>query len=423
MKNIKPLICSYGDKEGGASRAAQGHHKALLSEGIPSEMLVAVKKSDLPFIHGPTGKYEKGMVHIRREFSQWLALFQRTSNKNLHSLQLFPSIFKSKLNESDCDVVNLHWICSEFLSIEDIGKIKKPLVWTLHDMWPILGAEHYVSDNGFSRAVLGYKPENRLPGHGGLDLDRWCWVRKKKAWKTPFQIVVSSQWMKDKVNASELMRGWPVTIIPNPIDLKRFSPIDKKTAREILGIPIDRRVVAFGATGGLNDVRKGGDLLVSALNIINKTVTNLDVLIFGQSRTGFHPIEKNNIIHWMGPVNDDIVLALIYSAADVVAIPSRQDNLPLTAAEAQSCACPVVAFNVTGLIDLIEHKVTGYLASPFSLEDLAFGIKWILESDRRLKSLSIAARARAELLWSAEKTNSKYLEVYGKAINQHHESR
>lgn len=423
MKLMRPVVCSYSDKDGGAARAAYGHHRALLLQGIPSEMIVAIKKSDMSSIHGPQGKFQKGMVHFRRELSQWISGFQKTPNKNLHSLQLFPSIIKNRLNQSNYDVVNLHWICSEFLSIEDIGKIKKPIVWTLHDMWPILGAEHYVSEEAFLRAALGYKSDNRLEGQSGWDLDRWCWLRKKRSWKSPIQVVVSSEWMKNKLEKSDLMRGWPVTVIPNVIDLDRFRPLSKKAAREILGLPSDKKIIAFGATGGLDDVRKGGDLLISSLRIVNKSISKLDIVIFGQSNPGKHLIEKNNTVHWLGQVNDDIVLSLIYNAADVIAIPSRQDNLPLTAAEAQSCGCPVVAFNATGLPDLVGHKITGYLAAPFSTEDLAYGIEWVLESDERRRNLSNAARVRAEGLWSSEKIVNQYYDVYQKAIDQYEPNR
>ncbi len=423
MKLIRPVVCSYSDKDGGAARAAFGHHKALLLQGIPSEMIVAIKKSDMPTIHGPQKKIQKGMVHFRRELSHWITGFQKTPNKNLHSLQMFPSIYKNRLNKSNYDVVNLHWICSEFLSIEDIGKIKKPIVWTLHDMWPILGAEHYVSDESFTRAALGYKSYNRLEGQSGWDLDRWCWLRKKRSWKSPIQIIVSSEWMKNRVEKSDLMKGWPVTVIPNVIDLDKFRPLNKKIAREILGLPSDKKIIAFGATGGLDDVRKGGDLLISSLSIVNKSIKNLNIVIFGQSNPGNHLIEKNNSVHWLGQVNDDTVLSLIYNAADVIAIPSRQDNLPLTAAEAQSCGCPVVAFNATGLPDLVQHKTTGYLASPFSIDDLAYGIEWVLGSEERHCKLSNAARVRAKSLWSSENIVKQYLEVYQKAINQYGSSR
>ena len=82
----------------------------------------------------------------------------------------------------------------------------------------------------------------------------------------------------------------------------------------------------------------------------------------------------------MGKVDDDKILRTIYSSADVMLIPSRQDNLPNTGLEAHATGVPVIAFNTGGLSDIIDHKKNGYLADPFDVEDFAKGIVWILEN-------------------------------------------
>ena len=419
MSKLRPAICTFSDFDGGAARAAMGHHKALIAKGIKSEMIAGSKKSGLSSVYGPQGKFLKGLTQARRELSDFLTKLQVPSNPNLHSLQIFPSLTLKILNASDYDVVNLHWVCSEFLSIKDIGRLKKPLVWTMHDMWPILGAEHYVDESGFIRAIEGYKKSNRSHDDSGLDLDRWCWLRKKRHWKTPFQIVVSSDWMKKQVSASALMHNWPITVIPNALDMERFRPYDRNFARDILKLPQDKKILAFGATAGINDHRKGGDLLCASMEIINKAIPDLELVIFGQHNPGNQYIQVKNRLHWLGPISDDIVLSLIYSATNVIAVPSRLDNLPLTAAEAQACGCPVVAFNATGLPDLVEHGITGYLAKPFEVDDLARGIIWALEDPERTARLSTSARIRAKALWSYEAVVDKYLHVYEASIDGH----
>lgn len=100
-------------------------------------------------------------------------------------------------------------------------------------------------------------------------------------------------------------------------------------------------------------------------------------------------------VHWLGVVCDDRVLALAYSAADLMVVPSRQDNLPNTAIEPQACGTPVVAFDIGGLPDIVAHRETGWLAKAFDTEDLAAGILWVLEARNRWQGLSQAARARA----------------------------
>ena len=98
------------------------------------------------------------------------------------------------INSSDADVVNLHWVQAEMLSIADISRIAKPLVWTLHDMWAFSGAEHCAWDN---RWRDGYRRNNRPKHERGFDLNRWAWQRKRKYWRRPMQIVCPSQWLAD----------------------------------------------------------------------------------------------------------------------------------------------------------------------------------------------------------------------------------
>ena len=88
-----------------------------------------------------------------------------------------------------------------------------------------------------------------------------------------------------------------------------------------------------------------------------------------------------------------------------------------TGSEAQACATPVVAFNTTGLKDVVDHKETGYLAQPYEVEDLATGITWCLSDKERLKKLGGQARDRAVKLWSPEVVVPQYLDVYKKAIS------
>ena len=134
-------------------------------------------------------------------------------------------------------------------------------------------------------------------------------------------------------------------------------------------------------------------------------------VIFGQSE----PLNQPNLgmsLHWMGHLNDDATLALLYSAADVMVVPSRQETLAQTATEAQACGCSMVAFSSTGLLDVVEHRVTGYLAKPYDSDDLANGIRWVIENKERHASLSNAARERALHLWAPEVVIPQYKAIY-----------
>jgi glycosyltransferase involved in cell wall biosynthesis len=179
----------------------------------------------------------------------------------------------------------------------------------------------------------------------------------------------------------------------------------------VLNLPSDKQIVLFGALGGSRDFRKGYDLLLDALKFLSARHSDILCVVFGQGEPE-HGSPIPFPIKWMGHIGDDTTLALLYSAADVMVTPSRQENLPQSATEAHGCGCPVVAFNCTGLPDVVEHMVTGYLAEPYQAADLAHGIAWVLDGEARRTRLGVAARDRAERLWSAKSVVPAYLDVY-----------
>lgn len=341
---------------------------------------------------------------------------QMSDNLVPHSASaFFSSGLDRVINSTDSQVVNLHWVCGNMLSVKDIGRIRKPIVWTMHDMWPFCGAEHYADDSPGARFESGYLGTNRPAGHSGLDVDRWTWNRKVKAWKRHMHIVAPSRWLATCARRSVLMGDWPISVIPNALDTQIYRPHPKSFARNALNLPEDKQLIAFGAIGGGNNHRKGFDTLLAALRLVSEANTNVAYVIFGQSKPKDIP-DIGMHIYWMGHLNDDISLALLYSAVDVIVVPSRQENLPQSGTEAQACGCPVVAFNCTGLPDVVEHKTTGYLADAYSSTDLAAGIDWVLEDGRRHAELSKAARERAMRLWSPEVVVPQYMKVYQDAI-------
>ena len=411
---MRPLLVCTHDLKGGAARASFRFHKALVSQNVDSFMLVANKDSDDWRVTGIKG-YPRKLIHLFcTVLEEQVVKLQKTNNPVFHSPAKLSSFKARRFNMKDADIVHLNWVGKTGLSIEEISKITKPVVWTFHDMWAFCGAEHYADDNKNSRWRLGYARDNKAP-QSGLDIDRWVWKRKQKAWAKPFHIVTPSHWLADCVRESALMHNWPVSVIPNLLDVCVFKPTNKILAREILGLPTDKRIILFGALGGSADPRKGWDLLQAALSKLGKNHFGLQAVIFGESQPQTAP-DINMPIHWVGHLHDDVTLALLYSAADVMVVPSRQEAFGQTASEAHACGCPVVAFDATGLRDIIEHKKTGYLAKPFNTVDLANGITWIMTEPNRHQQLSVAARKRAIENWSPDIVIPQYFDVYHKAI-------
>ncbi|HIF9066814.1 TPA: glycosyltransferase family 4 protein [Photobacterium damselae] len=406
-------IISNSDTAGGAARAAYRLHLALNKNNIESQMVVKHKSSDDYAVISPSKIKQvcsKGIDLV----SGKLQKIQKTKNPILHSANFFGSDVFKIIQKSDADIINIHWINGETLSIKQISKINKPVVMTLHDMWAFCGGEHYCSDDVNSRFRLGYSANNKIDLLSGIDLNRFIWNEKMKYWKAKnFTIVTPSRWLSQCAKESMLFKDCNIVTIPNALDMDVFKPIDKKIARELLNLPLEGKLVGFGALGGSKDLRKGFDLLEEALKKLSFK-EDYRCVVFGQST----PKKVPNLgvpINYIGHLNDDITLALFYNAIDVMVVPSRQENLPQTATESQACGTPVVAFNTTGFPDAIEHKVTGYLASVFDSNDLASGIKWCIDNDSH--NLHLNCRDRAVSLWSQNVISKKYTQLYYSIIN------
>jgi glycosyltransferase involved in cell wall biosynthesis len=341
---------------------------------------------------------------------------QRTENQVIHSANLLPTRVSRGLGHAGPDIVNLHWIGTDTMSIVDIARCQQPVVMTLHDMWAFCGAEHYAPTSSDARWRAGYTRANRAAGQRGLDLDRWTWRRKRRHWRS-MSVVCPSEWLATCVRESELMADWPTHVVPNPLDLEMFQPADRAFARQTLGLPPERRIILFGAIGGTKDPRKGWGLLHDALQVLSTQMPGLLGVIVGESQPK-ETLRAGIPLRWLGPLCDDASLALLYSAANVVVVPSRQEVLPQSGTEPQACGTPVVAFDAAGLPDVVAHGETGYLAQPYDAVDLARGITWVLEDDARYAQLRLAARARALRLWSAKLIAELYLDIYQATVER-----
>jgi len=405
---VKVIQLNQSDITGGAARAAYRIHHALRQEGVDSRMWVDSATSGDWTVQGPTTKLRKGLAKLRPTLgSEAFKTVFKTGNPIIHSPAILPSGRLGALNNSEADVLHLHWVQGEMLSIGEIGRLRKPVVWTLHDMWAFCGAEHYTEE---LRWREGYREGNRPGYESGFDLNRWTWQRKRKHWQRPMHMVTPSHWLAQCVRESALMRDWPVSVIPNPIDTERWQPLQQALARKLLRLPKDAPLLLFGAMGGGQDPRKGFDLLQAALKHLRGEIPELQLVIFGQLRPK-DPPEFGFPIHYMGHLHDDLSLCALYSASDLIVVPSRQEAFGQTASEAHACGTPVVAFDTSGLPDIVQHQKTGFLAKSFDAVDLARGIVWVLENGK-VARLGEQARKIVEERFNYTTVAEKYNSIY-----------
>jgi glycosyltransferase involved in cell wall biosynthesis len=414
---------SYADIGGGAARASHRLHQALRGQGVDSRLLVRVKDSDDWTVHGPEGRGGKLLALLRTQGGHALVRALGGPREAIHTLALWPSRWPERLAaglDGAIDLAHLHWVGGESLSLADIARLPCPAVWTLHDMWAFCGAEHYADEAPEARWRRGYPP--RAGGPGLVDIDRWTFRRKRRAWTRPLQLIAPSRWMAAQVRASTLMAHWPVAVLPNAIDTTRFRPLPQAQARQLLELPAEGPLLLFGAlggaVGGAADARKGFDLLADALGRLKAggAPPGLALAVFGQPAPREAPA-LGFPVHFLGRLHDDLTLRLTYAAADAFVIPSRQDNLPNTGVEALACGTPLVAFDQGGLPDLVDHRVDGWLARAFDTHDLAAGLAWVLAPDRA-PALREAARAKAEARFAAPVVARAHAELYAQLLDR-----
>lgn len=410
---MKVIHINRSDNSGGAARAAYRIHHALRDIGVDSSMWVSHALTGDCTVAGPASKSAKMLDSIRSLVGDMLRKTLQTANPIIHSPSFLPSTWIKRVNASAADVVHLHWVQGEMLSIADIGRIEKPIVWTLHDMWAFCGAEHVAWDERWRE---GYRHDNRPAHEAGFDLNRWSWRRKLKHWKRPIQIVSPSAWLANCVSESALMRDWPVSVIPNCLDTDQWKPIDQKLARELLGLPRGVPLILFGSHGANAAHHKGFDLLSAALGHLRDEIPGLELVVVGELAPQ-KPTDLGFPIHYTGHLHDDLSLRAFYSAADAVVVPSRQENLPNMAIEAQACGVPVVGFNIGGIPDIVGHKTTGYLALPFHAADLAKGIEYVLSE---LRDISTRNTIRSKMVekYSKSVVAPRYKDLYFQICSQ-----
>ena len=413
---MKVVMVNKSDIQGGAARAAYRLHTGLRTIGVDSRMVVDDKISDDPSIYGSEGKINKLWSKVRPFIDGLPLKFYDWQKTSFHPARIGRNIVRDELVKQ-ADIINLHWIAGGLLSIKGISRLAqlgKPIVWTLHDMWAFTGGCHYSVDCEKYIDSCGSCPQ--LNSNKDNDITRRIWRRKKRAYKNlDLTIVTPSKWLAECAKRSSLFLNLEVQVIPHGLNTGTFKPIDKLTARSILNLPENKKIILFGAMGVTTNRLKGFQYLKEAISKLKKMkVVNKDELcfvIFGASHS--KDIEKIPFeARFLGRLHDDFSLALTYSAADVLVGPSLQEAFGQIYSESMSCRTPCVAFDYGGPKDIIDHKINGYLAEYKNSKSLAGGIKWILEDENRAFKLGESARKKAVETYSLETQAKKYTKLY-----------
>ena len=407
---MKILHINYHQNQGGASVAANRLVEALNANNIDSKLLVNEKTTHNKFVQSQF-KYIYGLYFhkIKKILSIHIKKILGANDIYKDSISIFPSNLHKKINNSSADIINLHWICNEMISLKEIKKINKPIVWTLLDMWPFAGSTHY-TDNDFYRF-----PNKNYNNYKKFNIENWVLNRKTKYFHKDIVIVCISKWMSKLAKQSHIFKNNKIYTIPLTIDIDEWKSVGKESAKKTLNFEKNKKHFLFSAYNGINDERKGFDLLLKAMSKLDIDVNDFKIVILGNTN-GLEEIKKKYKYNFITfdkkkPVADYDLIKTVYSACDILIMPSRLEAFGQVALEAGSCSLPCVSFKDTGIADIIIHNKDGYLAEYLNVEDLAKGIN-LLNNEIINNQMSKEIRKKIIQEFSYKSVSKKYENIY-----------
>lgn len=397
------LHINQSDIDGGAAIAGYRLHQGLLSQDIDSRLLVGTVKTSSQSVNA--------IPRNPRRENQISRFTRRLGLNYINYINTFDIPKHTFYKNADIlNFHNLHSGCFNYLAIPSLTE-NKPAVFTLHDMWSFTGHCAYSYDCERWKIGCGNCPYPNTYPAISRDNTRLEW--KLKNWvysRSNLTVVTISQWITEQVKQSMLNR-FPIHHIPNGIDTLAYQPLDPEQCRSLLDIPTGKKVLMFGSDS-LKDPRKGGDLLLKALQSLPVSLKAETVLLtIGHGGEAIAEAAGMQTLN-LGYVSNDRLKSIAYSAADLFIFPTRADNLPLVLQESMACGTPMVSFKIGGVPDLVRPGVTGYLAAPEDAEDFCNGIVQLIE-DRNLRvHMSQQCRAIALEEYPLELQAKRYIDLY-----------
>lgn len=415
---MRVLHLSTFDIRGGAARGAYWLHRALTERGVDSHMLVGRKYGSDPAVAEPGQPFHRLVSAVCGRLDSLPLRGYRKTEESYWTIGWLPNRLDRAIDAHEPEIVHLHWTGGGFMSVNALRHLRYPVVWTLRDMWAFTGGCHYTAGCERYTEACGRCPQLRSDQEN--DLSRRMWRRKRASWRgKDLWLVPISSWLADCVRRSGLFDRTPIQVIPNGVDTNRFRPFDKAAAKAAWNLPQDKRHILFGAIDATDDMRKGFHHMLDAARILAQSGwgDRVELVVFG----GAAPDDLSTVglpIRSVGNLSDDEALASLYSACDVMVVPSEQEAFGKTLIESMACGTPVVAFATGGPLDIVQHGHTGFLARPFDVEQLASGIIWCIEDDERNYKLGDRARSRAADEFEIEAIAGRYQSLYHQILSR-----
>lgn len=384
MKKII-IVTSKQNLQGGANIAA-----ARLGSTLKKNFKVDIKYIDENNLIGKLKYYIARLI---------IKIFIGKTNF-LNSINFFSRI---NLKNFSADIILINWIGEEALSLKDIKKFNKPIIWISHDMWITNTTEHFL-DSPRKKKYLKKNTNNNF-------IKNIVYNNKKKFFNKNINIVTNSKWLENFAKKSDLTKNLNINTIYNPIEADDWYQENKNYSKLKLNLESKKEYILYGAHGGFKNYRKGGDLFEEAINKIENVEKKLEVIVLGDNQNQIKKI--NNINFHFRKLETNINIQRLYHSASVLTVsPSRAESLPQFIVETILCKNPVVAFDVGGISEIVKHKLNGYLSKCYDTNDFASGIKYCIKNRKKFN----LSKSRKSVYKMFEK--KKILNDYTKLINK-----
>lgn len=374
---------------GGAALCAMRINNALQEEGADSRMLFAEDLSLPEGITGAIAEQDKSIWYAHpwmlrfkyqvvklpfwtvRDHEKMEIVLRRKNEELTKKLYLhgpssrYKNIAYHPLVDW-ADVVHLHWVANFVDYPTFFRNVKKPIVWTLHDKFPASGALHLESDH--------YPVPDSLK-----DIDNYCRKIKRESIlkSNNLNIVAISELMVDECKKSDVLKGFPVTLIHNGVDTEVFHLNNKSAARKELELSEDAKVFLFSANN-IYDDNKGFHRLVDAIESLN--ISNAMLVCIGIFNPSVKKPKASFPIVCTGYIDEQSLLAKYYSSADYYLQCSYTESFGQTIVEAMACGTPVISTKCGVASELIQ-PFNGVLCGGFDSGALAHAIEIALAQD------------------------------------------
>lgn len=299
------------------------------------------------------------------------------------------------INKSNYDVINFHWIGHGLISLRQLSKITKPIIFTVNDEWLLNPISHYT--NNLDTNTITNRTVRRI-------LENRQRVKEFFLSKKNVIIVSVSEEIANKFRLKFPNKRKQIFVIPNPVDTKIFFP-DTDPNPNFENHYLQKPYIFFA--GGTKDKRKGWDLLEKSLKLCKE---KFDVLAIGAINTIDTGAFSQIKIHGLSNISNLEILRNLYSNAKLTVVPSRIEALPQVATESLSCGTPVVGFKIGGLEDIISNSDFGILVSKFNVDHLATAIDEIVRSGDLISRQK--CRSHSIKQFSFRSIASKYQEIF-----------